>query len=426
MHRLKPLAIAFAAVLAAGCGHVSAVQPIGGALGGLSAKGAGGATSSYTGVSPSMTSLSATNGAGALTGQVVDAQNRGIPGVSVVLQPGGIKLLTDARGTFRASGVPAANYTFQAMATGLTQAMPVGMLVQANQQTTIPPIVMVPGNGPSGISRITFTEDSHFGQFGHDPGLLKAPLGIAVRSGDVMVLDVNTGFLVNTGIVRQYKGQDGSFEGKFGDYSGFLGLHEMKSSVKAIAVDPNGNSLVLDAGQIWRFKPDGTKDTTMSVSDSDATAIAVDPRGGIYLAGASGVQRLDSSGQGGAPVGGVSGCKAIAAAPDGLWVVSGNQVQKIGYDGTPGVSFGPSGGGAQDGFTDACGLAVDARNGDLVVCDKGARNVYVYDPVGTLVGKIGQGVLETPVAAAVDPNGSVFVLDAGKKEVYKFSPTSAR
>ncbi|HEY9722529.1 MAG TPA: carboxypeptidase regulatory-like domain-containing protein [Oscillatoriaceae cyanobacterium] len=428
MRRLKSLAIAFAAVFAAGCGHVSAVQPIGATGGMVSAHSAGSLTSSYAG-SPSLTTTAGgaqLSGAGALVGQVLDTNHQGVPGVTVVLQPGGVKLLTDASGSYHASGVPAGNYTFQAMATGLVQAMPVGMMVQANTQTSVPPILMVPGQGPSGVSSITFTEDSHFGQIGHDPGLLKAPVGLAVRSGDVLALDVNTSFLVNTGIVRQYNGGTGAFEGKFGDYSGFLGLSEMKSTVKAIAVDSNGNPLVLDSGKIWRFKPNGTKDTTFNLSDSNAVGIAVDPRGGIYTAGPGGVQRLDSTGQNATPVGGLGDCKAIAAAPDGLWVSTGGQIQKIGYDGTPGVAFGPSGGAAQDAFGDACGLAVDNRNGEVIVCDKGARNVYVYDAAGSLVGKIGQGVLETPVAAGVDPNGSVYVLDQGKKEIYKFSPTSAQ
>jgi DNA-binding beta-propeller fold protein YncE len=102
------------------------------------------------------------------------------------------------------------------------------------------------------------------------------------------------------------------------------------------------------------------------------------------------------------------------------------KVQKMGLDGTMQIEFGASGIDHPDTFQQAVDVAVDPRNGDVVVVDKGTKQVYVYDNAGVLIGKVGQGVFDAPQAAAVDKDGRVYVLDAGKKKVYKFLPTAMK
>jgi DNA-binding beta-propeller fold protein YncE len=62
----------------------------------------------------------------------------------------------------------------------------------------------------------------------------------------------------------------------------------------------------------------------------------------------------------------------------------------------------------------------------VVVVDKGTQQVYVYDGLGNLIGNIGQGVFDKPVAVTVDAGGRVYVVDHGKKKVYKFLPGVTR
>jgi DNA-binding beta-propeller fold protein YncE len=106
--------------------------------------------------------------------------------------------------------------------------------------------------------------------------------------------------------------------------------------------------------------------------------------------------------------------------------VSGNVVQKLSADGSMMLSFGAAGIDQKTAFTEATDVAVDPRNGNVVVVDKGAKNVYVFDGVGTLIGKVGQGVFDAPVAATIDATGRIYVVDAGKKKVYKFLPAGVR
>ena len=118
--------------------------------------------------------------------------------------------------------------------------------------------------------------------------------------------------------------------------------------------------------------------------------------------------------------------RAVAATKTTLWGIVENKVQKMGPDGSMQVEFGASGIDHPDTFQEAVDLAADPRNGNVVVVDKGTKNVYVYDPAGALIGKVGQGVFDAPKAVTIDKDGRVFILDAGKKKVYKFLPTGMR
>lgn len=410
------------ALLATGCGRVA---PTGAGLtvGSKAKVPAGSVGSGYTGGG-----LIA-SGVGSLSGQVIDAaSSRGLAGAVVVLEPGGQRLTTDATGTFRATGIASGMYTFKAMMAGMQQITTNGVIVEANQQAEVPAISMAPGNGPSGITSVTYVQESDMGRVGEPPATLIAPRAVAVRGRDVLVLDVNNSAGVKTGIVRQYDGENGKFVGKYGDYTKWIGRNMMRNTVKSIALDAAGNAVVLDgASHVWRWQPDGDKDKDFDIDVADGNDIAVSStNGAIFVAHAGGITKYGADGGGGQALAAQGDVKAVAAYKDELYAVSGNVVQKLSADGSMMLSFGAAGIDQKTAFTEATDVAVDPRNGNVVVVDKGAKNVYVFDGVGTLIGKVGQGVFDSPVAATIDATGRIYVVDAGKKKVYKFLPAGVR
>jgi DNA-binding beta-propeller fold protein YncE len=308
----------------------------------------------------------------------------------------------------------------------MSQSSPAGVLVEAAKDAAVPDITLLPGNGPSGISSITYTQEAAFAFEGSPPATLIAPLGLAVRAGVTQVLDANKSAGVHTGVIRQY-GQDGKFQGKFGDYTWFLGRSIMKDNVQAIAIDQQGRTLVLDENKkLWRFSTDGDKDKAIDVNVDGTDDMAVDPTSGnIYVAG-GGITKLNAEGETPQKLSAAGNVSAIAVAKDCLWGVVDNKVQKMGLDGSMQIEFGASGIDHPDTFQQATDVAVDQRNGNVVVADKGTKQVYVYDTAGVMIGKVGAGVFDAPQAVAVDKDGRVFVLDAGKKKVYKFLPTMVK
>lgn len=433
-----------AALLATtGCGRVSSVQPAmpaGGAKLGRTAGGAATPPAGYQGatpiggtVKPKVTSgplLTSGNGtvSGRVLGMVDESRSKPLAGVVVTVQPGGIKLVTRADGSF-SGPVPAGNYTFSARTTGFQQVSTNGTLVEGGAQATVPDILMVPGEGPSGITSIKYVKEADYGRVGEPPATLVEPQGVAVRGGDVLVLDINQMPGVKTGIIRQYQMGAGTFAGKYGDYTKWLGRNIMRDTVKAIALDATGRALVLDgARQIWRFKPNGDKDAQISVDIDNGTDIAVSPTGEIFVAHAGGVTKFNSEAQMPQPLGNAADCRAVAAGKDSLWVITGANVAKLGADGTAVLEFGAGGTAAAKGtpFADPADLAVDPKTGNVVVVDQGTKNVYVYDAVGTLIGKVGDGTFEEPSAVTVDDTGRVFVLDAKKKKLYQFAAGQIR
>jgi DNA-binding beta-propeller fold protein YncE len=71
----------------------------------------------------------------------------------------------------------------------------------------------------------------------------------------------------------------------------------------------------------------------------------------------------------------------------------------------------------------AC-AAADPSNGDVYVADRNGGNsvVYRFTAAGAYLGRLGKGVLSSPVTLAVDSGGNVFVVDGGSN-VQEFSPT---
>lgn len=414
-HKTTWILVAAIAVITTGCGRVSATQSR------LGTSAVGAASTNATPGSLGKVNLTS-GGNGALHGRVLDAAGRPVAGAVVQIGATGQRVTTDGTGTYK-TVVPEGNYEFKAMASGLTQSTPAGVLVEAAIDTAVPDITMVPGSGPSGITSITYTQEGAFAFEGSAPATLIAPLGLAVHGGTTLVLDPNKSALVHTGVVRQY-GQDGKFQGKFGDYTHWLGFKIMSDNVTAIAVDQQGRTLVLDdAKKLWRFTTDGDKDKDIDVAVDGTDDMCVDPTSGaIYIAG-GGITKLNAEGESPQKLSAAGNVSAIAAAKDALWGVVDNKVQKMGLDGTMQIEFGASGIDHPDTYQEAVDVAVDPRNGDVVVVDKGTKQVYVYDTAGVLIGKVGQGVFDAPKAAVVDKDGRVYVLDAGKKKVYKFLPT---
>ncbi|GBC96531.1 Serine/threonine phosphatase stp [bacterium HR16] len=66
-------------------------------------------------------------------------------------------------------------------------------------------------------------------------------------------------------------------------------------------------------------------------------------------------------------------------------------------------------------------FATDSQ-GNFYVSDRAAKHILKYRPDGTLLGTIGEGKLKRPAALAVAPDGSVYVIDAGKLTVFRAIP----
>jgi hypothetical protein len=420
-----------AATLLAGCGRVSATQasPLGASTNkkASSVGGSGGTvvtTGGASGPAPTVAMMAA--GVGGARGRVVNkTTGQALPGLTIEIQPGGQRVTTGADGSFLAQGLVGGNYTFTAKTAGLVQEMPAGTLVMPNQAADVPLIQMVPGTGSSGITSITYVLEREIGRQGEAPATLLNPIGVITRGADVMVLDLNGSTFVHSGVIRQYDAETATFDGKFGDYSKWLGFPQMKDTVRAITVDSQGRAVVLDDGKLWRFKNDGGKDKVVDLS-VDAVDIATDDNGTMYLAGPEGVSKLSIEGESPQLIGEAGDCRAVAAGKGGIWVIAGNKVAKLGPDGRPTMEWGASGADGTAAFGEPTDVAVDPRNGNVVVVDKGSKQVYVYDPMGQLVGKVGDGMYESPIATTVDAAGRIYVVDNAKKKVYKFLPGVTR
>lgn len=421
----SPQALAFVALAAAlglgGCGRASATSPAFKPGGGIA-----------NGTSQGGQSLAPLNGgvrlltgqAGSATGTVTGPDGRPLAGVKVVAQPGGQQAITGANGSFRIEGLAEGNHTFQATLAGMSQAMPAGLLVVGNQVNEVPAIMLSAGGpgGSLGITALSYRHELTFGDRGQAPALLVSPLAVALKQGNTVVLDRNPSALVHTGVLRQYKA-DGSFEGKYGDYTKWLGLKQLKDDVRAFAIDAQGQSWVIDgANQLWRFSADGNKEAAADLGVEGANDLAIHPSTGhMVVASASGLTKLNAVGQAPTPLSaeGQGEVKAVAFAKGGgYWTIQGNQVVQVSEQGAAGATI--------PGLTQPVDLAVDPTNGVVLVADAGTKNVLAYDPTGALIGKVGDGMFDAPAALAVDATGKVTVLDAVKKKLYRFFPAGAR
>lgn len=418
-----------ASIALTGCGRVSSTQVARPATGAAAKQAAGVQSGGQAGTRTAPTVNMMAAGVGSARGRVVDkATGRPLAGLTVVAKSAGLRATTDANGAFVIGGLTGGNHEFEVLTSGLVMEMPAGTLVMPNTAADVPVIAMVPGAGKSAglVSSVTYVKERELGRDGEAPATLVNPIGVAARGADVQVLDLNNSAFVKTGVIRQYDAEAGSFEGKFGDYSKWFGFSEMKNTVLAITLDNQGRSVVLDgAKKLWRYDANGKKQKASDLS-VDGLDIATDATGSLLIAGSAGITKLNPEGEGPQQLGELTDCRAVAGGKDGIWAIAGGKVAKLGTDGTVMMEFGAGGTDGTQAFTEAVDLAVDPRNGHVIVVDKGAKQVYVYDGMGMLIGKVGQGLYEQPVAATVDAGGRVYVVDQAKKKVYKFLPGVTR
>ena len=160
-------------------------------------------------------------------------------------------------------------------------------------------------------------------------------------------------------------------------------------SVAGLATDSAGNVYVSDATskKVLRFASSALTQGTSATSTTLATltapgAVAVDPRGYIYVADTS----------------------------TGL-------ITQISFAGT--VSTLPF------TFTAPAGLAVDALN-NLYVSDSSAQAVYQINPITGVERNLNLGTLVTPKGLTIDPSGNLLVADPGVPAIYRFNPSGTR
>jgi hypothetical protein len=160
-------------------------------------------------------------------------------------------------------------------------------------------------------------------------------------------------------------------------------------SVTGLATDNAGNVYVSDATskKVLRFASSTLTQGTSATSTTLATltapgAVAVDPRGYVYVADTS----------------------------TGL-------ITQITPAGT--VSTLPF------TFTAPAGLAVDALN-NLYVSDSSKQAVYQINPITGVERNLNLGTLVTPKGLTIDLSGNLLVADPGVPAIYRFNPSGAR
>ena len=94
---------------------------------------------------------------------------------------------------------------------------------------------------------------------------------------------------------------------------------------------------------------------------------------------------------------------------------------------TPVLKFGSNAGSGPSQFRGASDLAVDNRNGDVYVVDRGNNRVQRFDRDGRFISEFGSagrgnGQFDAPYGIAIDKDGYIYVADTGNKRIQKFAP----
>ena len=154
--------------------------------------------------------------------------------------------------------------------------------------------------------------------------------------------------------------------------------------VAGLATDTAGNVYVSDAisKQLLRFAPAALSQGTSATSTPLATltapgAVAVDPRGYVYVADTS----------------------------TGLIT----QISPSGTASTLGLTL-----------TSPAGLAVDSLN-NLYVSDSATQTVYQLNPINGASRTLAVGTLVAPAGLAIDPSGNLLITDPGAAAIYRFN-----
>jgi sugar lactone lactonase YvrE len=202
-----------------------------------------------------------------------------------------------------------------------------------------------------------------------------------------------------------------------GSTSGFAdgtGAEAKFTFLRSVAVDPNGNLVVVDERRLRRVTSSGVVSTlagtgqqgsqdgaSQSATFMDPTGAAVDSQGNVYVADVGKIRKVT-------PQGDVS-----TIAGDG----SGNQT----VDGT----------GALAAFNKAFGVAL-AGEGDLLITEQSGRRIRRSSLAGVVTtwvgggqsgadGLLGAAGLVEPTGIDIDASGSVYIAESGAGKVRKIS-----
>jgi DNA-binding beta-propeller fold protein YncE len=266
------------------------------------------------------------------------------------------------------------------------------------------------------------------GTFGKEPGEFVNPFGVAVDGGRVYAVDDNNNRIVVLSPTLRYL-EEWSGEGSF-----------QLSYIRAAAVSPAGRVYVADTGdeRVVAFTPTGQGllafgtpgispgqlIAPLGVAADGAGAFVVETYGSrspIYQFGASLRYRGEWQRGGGAIVGSHwFGPNAAVVAPDGsLWVTDPrNGIVRH-------LSSGGGYLGALTGLSNPEGVAISPSGDVIYVADTGGASIMRFSSSGHALGRLGSVALDTPVAVAVAPNGSIYVADTGFDRVLEISPSGA-
>jgi len=226
-----------------------------------------------------------------------------------------------------------------------------------------------------------------FGTKGQGDGQFNAPVGIAVTSGSMYVVD-------NARNDIQKFDSTGKFVTKWGGQGTNHGQFLLPQGV---AVDPTGDVYVVDTGNSRIEKFDATGKFLLTIGQSglgdgeflSPRAVTADSQGGIYV--------VDSG---------------------------SNKIEKFTEDGVFLKTFSASSGA---NFQTPLGMSVD-KTGNIYVADSGNNRIVELDSSGHMVtswGSQGTGAdyFDNPRATAVDSDGNVFVVDSNNNRIQKFVST---
>ncbi len=225
---------------------------------------------------------------------------------------------------------------------------------------------------------------------------LSAPAGVALDSqGNVWVLDTGNDRVVeysSEGVCLAVYGQKGTAAGQF-------------EAPQGIAVDQFGNLWVADTGnkRIQEISSStgkslltfGAKGSGEGQFEGGPTAIAVDAQGDVW-ASDTGNYRLQE------------------------FSTQGKFVRAVGSKGSGESQFG----------TGPAGIAVNPQGSQLSVLDPGNARVETFDSEGHYTGRAGSegtGRLQfkSPIGAALDATGDLYVVDSGNARVQELRPASS-
>ncbi|HET7485276.1 MAG TPA: 6-bladed beta-propeller [Solirubrobacterales bacterium] len=278
------------------------------------------------------------------------------------------------------------------------------------------------------------------------PGYAKVEYGY--ENGDLSEVAVHDPASLRTVSTKKEPKGTGEYEAPayFGSYGGESSGSGKLSRPGGVAIDPEGNVWVADAGhsRVQEFNSEGEflgQFGAGGASDglfSSPHGIAIDSKGNLWVTDSvsSRVQEFNSKGEFirkfgsyGTGNGKFNALQGIAVDPEGhVWAVNSaalkSRVQEFSSEGAYMSQFGTS--GSADGqLKEPQGIATDAK-GNLWIADTGNNRIEEFNSKGEFIRKFGSvgsgnGQLKSPSALAFDPEGNAWVTDAGNNRIEEFS-----